>query len=244
MAKVRAAILAAGRGVRMGGQHPKTLLPLGDGEPMLKYILDSLKEAGVEDLMVVTGFKPSLVQDFVTENWGEATFVFNARWASWGNFHSVRVAVDQSPGFDLMIVNSDIVVHPDVIRRAAAKDGELILAVQRRQRMDQEDMRVHLDKDRVLGVSKNLSMARSHGEYCGVSMLRGRAQRLYADIATKWEWQANTNGYYEDIYNAMAGSVNARASEVAAGEYAEVDTPEDVAAALKVIERHHTPAPA
>lgn len=229
----------------MGGQHPKTLLPLGDGEPMLKYILDGLKEAGVDDLLVVTGFMPGEVQGFVTENWGEATFVHNARYASWGNFHTVRLALDQSPGYDLMIVNSDIVVHPAVFRRVMKKDGELVLAVQRRQRLDMEDMRVQLDKDKVLGVSKQLSRARGHGEYCGVSMLRGRAHRLYGDVATEWEWQAHTKGYYEDVYHSMiARGIDARASEVAAGEYAEVDNPEDVAAALKVVERHHSPAPA
>lgn len=242
MAKVRAAVLAAGRGVRMGGEHPKTLLPLEGGDPMLTHILAALKTAGVEDLFVVTGFMPGEVQDHVADKWGEATFIHNARYASWGNFHSVRLAVDQSPGMDLLVVNSDIIVSPDVIRRAVAKQGELVLAVQRRQRLDMEDMRVQLDKDKVLGVSKKLKMGRSHGEYCGVSLLRGRAHRLYADIATRWEWRADTEGYYEDVYNEMAKHLDARASEVAAGEYAEVDTPEDVPGAVAVVERHFTTA--
>lgn len=245
MAKVRAAILAAGRGVRMGGQRPKTLLPLGDKDPILKYTLDGLKQAGVEDLLVVTGFGAPEVEEFVGENWdGEPTYVLNPRYASWGNFHSVRVAIDQSPGFDLMVVNCDIVVHPDVYKRVIDREGELVLAVQRKQRLDEEDMRVHLEKSKVLGVSKKLSRARGHGEYCGVSMLRGKAHRMYADIATELQWRGETSGYYEDVYHVMAGRLDARAADVAAGEYAEVDTPEDVNAALKVVERHLTPASA
>ncbi len=244
MAKVRAAILAAGRGVRMGGERPKTLLDLDGRGSMLGHILTGLRDAGVEDLMVITGFKPAEVQDFVSQNWGEATYVLNARYASWGNFHSVRIAVDQSPGFDLMIVNSDIVVSPSVFKRVIDKEGDLILAVQRKQRLDQEDMRVQLNGDRVLALGKELKMARSHGEYCGVSMLRHQAQRLYADVATDWEWRSNTHGYYEDVYNQITGTLDARASEVAAGEYAEVDTPEDVASAVKVIERHLSAATA
>ena len=94
MANVRACVLAAGRGVRMGGAQPKTLIPLGEHEPMLHYILRGLKQAGIEDLMVVTGFQPEKIQSYVEQNWGEATYVFNARYASWGNFHSVRVALD------------------------------------------------------------------------------------------------------------------------------------------------------
>ncbi len=243
MARVRAAILAAGRGVRMGGQHPKTLLPLDPEGAMLKYLLEGLKRARIDDLLVVTGFMAHEIQEYVTENWGEAKFVHNARYASWGNFHSVRMAIEQSPGLDLLVVNSDIVINPEVYTRVIAKEGDLVLAVQRRQRLDQEDMRVHLDKDNVLGLGKELKMARSHGEYCGVSMLRGIAHRAYTDVATNWEWPGTIHGYYEDIYNAMVGRIKARSAEVAAGDYAEVDTPTDAAGAVKVIQRHFAPAP-
>lgn len=224
----------------MGGDTPKTLKPVGGKGPLLQYLIDGLKQAEVEDLLVVTGHRSKEVETYVTERWGSdnLTFVRNMRYASWGNFHSVRVAVDQSPGFDLMVVNSDIVTHPEVYRRVTETAGDLVLAVQKRERLDMEDMRVHLDGNRVLGVSKDLKMARSHGEYTGVSLLRGPAHRVYSDICNQMQWQARTGVYYEDIYNTMAGQVDARAAQVAAGEYAEVDTPEDLPAAERVLERH------
>ncbi|HEY7875548.1 MAG TPA: NTP transferase domain-containing protein, partial [Actinomycetota bacterium] len=40
MAKLRAVVLAAGRGTRMGGGTPKTLLPIDGNEPLLHYILE------------------------------------------------------------------------------------------------------------------------------------------------------------------------------------------------------------
>ena len=241
MARVRAAILAAGRGVRMGGGQPKTLMPVAEGKgPLLQYILEGLEKAGITDLLVVTGHRAEEVESYVTARWGDdnLTFVRNMRFASWGNFHSVRVALDQSPGFELLVVNSDIVVHPDVYRRVVEQRGDLILAVQRKQRLDDEDMRVNLKGNRVLGVSKELSRGKSHGEYTGVSLLRGIAPRIYGDINNEWQWRSKTRGYYEDVYNEMASQVDARAAEVAAGEYAEVDTPEDLAAAVAVIDRH------
>jgi L-glutamine-phosphate cytidylyltransferase len=241
VARVRAAILAAGRGVRMGGGTPKTLIPVSDGRgPLLQYILDGLKKAAIDDLLVVTGHRAEEVETFVTDNWGseDVTFVRNMRYASWGNFHSVRVALDASPASDVLVVNSDIVVHPDVYRRVVDRSGDLVLAVQRKQRLDDEDMRVQLQGTRVLGVSKQLSRGRSHGEYAGVSLVRVSGHRAYGDIANEWEWRAQTKGYYEDVYNAMADRVDVRAADVAAGEYAEVDTPEDLEAATTVIERH------
>lgn len=238
MANVRAVVLAAGRGVRMGGAQPKTLIPLGEHEPILHYILSGLKRAGVEDLMVVTGFQPDKIQASVTERWGEATYVFNARYASWGNFHSVRVALDQSPGVDTMFVNSDVVVHPNVFERVMSTRGDLVLAVQQRYDLDEEDMRVRLDRDRVLAIGKDLPKRLSQGEFAGVSLLRPLAASVYSDVASALEWDARTGLYYEDVYGVMLDRIEARFAPVNAGEYAEVDAPDDMRAASAVIERN------
>lgn len=239
MAKLRATILAAGRGTRMKDKRSKTLIPVAQGEPLLHYILTGLHRAGIEDLLVVTGYAASDIEAFTIERWpGEAKFVFNARWASWGNFHTARLAVDQSPGFDLMIVNSDVVVPPDVYRRVADTAGELVLAVQRRPRLDEEDMRVELKGDRVRQIGKHVKMPLSHGEFAGISLLRPEAARRYADVATDLEWRAQTSGYYEDVYAAMLETVDCRAAFVRQDEYAEVDLPEDMTAAMAVVDTH------
>lgn len=240
MAKLRAAILAAGRGVRMGGVRSKALIEVPGHQALLYYAIHGLKKAGVHDLLVVTGWQADAVQEYIAEHWGSegAAFVRNARYASWGNFHSVRLAADQSPGFDLMVVNCDIVVHPDVFDRVARTPGDLVLAVERRYGLDEEDMRVRVDDGRVRAIGKDLPTRLSQGEYCGVSLLRDRAQQLYRAIATDTEWRRHSNLYYEDVYALMLDRVDARAAEVKAGEYAEVDLPDEMAAAAAVIDRH------
>jgi L-glutamine-phosphate cytidylyltransferase len=242
VAKLRAAVLAAGRGVRMGGTKPKAIMTLGDHEPLLYFILNGLKRAGVDDLIVVTGFMPQAVTSFVTERWGDegVTFVRNTRYASWGNFHSARMALDQSPGFELMIVNCDIAVHPDVFTRVMKAPGDLVLAVEERYGLEPEDMRVRLQNRRVADIGKDLEMQFSAGEFCGVSLIREKAHTAYRDVATAVEWERTSNIYYEDVYKRMLAQVDARAAEVRPGEYAEVDTPEDVKAAIEVIERHRS----
>lgn len=239
MARVRAAILAAGRGIRMGGETPKTLIPVGNGYPLLYYILQGLKAAGVESAVVVTGFEPSRIHEYIAEHGTglDVTYVFNARYASWGNFHSVRMALDQSPGHDLLVVNSDVVVNPDLYRRVATGAGDLVLAVEERYRLDDEDMKVELDGRRVVAIGKRHPARRSHGEFVGVSLLKRPAGRLYGDVCNAWQWRGTTSGYYEDVYAEMLERVDARAVRVEQGEYAEVDLPEDMSAAARVVER-------
>jgi choline kinase len=223
----------------MGGKGPKTLIPIGGGEPMLHYILEGLKIAGIDDLLVVTGFGSTEIQNYVGDQWaGEATYVFNARWASWGNFHSVRVALDQSPGLDLLVVNSDVVVPPDVYSRVTGIAADLVLAVQRRRDLDEEDMRVEVHGDEVRQIGKGISMARSHGEFAGISLVRPGAARAYLDAATDIEWHGDTHIYYEDVYARMIGTIETRAAFLRGDEYAEVDSPEDVEAARDVVTRH------
>ena len=240
VAKLRAAILAAGRGVRMGGTDPKSVLALGDHKAPLHYIVNGLRKAGVTDVLVVTGWRPQVVQEYVTSRADGLTtaFIRNARFASWGNFHSVRLAVDQSPGRDLLVVNSDVITIPEIYDRVLETAGDLVLAVEQREHLDVEDMRVRLHGDRVHTIGKWVDMAQSHGEFCGVSLMRPRAARLYAELASQLEWRAETSLYYEDIYEAILDRIDARAAFVAKGEYAEVDRPEDVDAAVRVIEDH------
>ena len=241
MAGVRAAILAAGRGIRMGGGTPKTLVDLDGHEPMLYYILEGLRTSGITDVLIVTGHRAGDIQNYVSEHAEglSVAFVQNARYASWGNFHSVRVALDQSPGHDVLVVNSDVIVQPEVYKRVTTTHGDLVLAVEKRLVLDDEDMRVRLDGDRVLAIGKGLKRAFGHGEYDGVSLLRPDAARSYLDIATGLEWAGDIDLYYEDVYGLMMGTLDVRAAFVEAGEYAEVDTPDDIPGAVAVIERHH-----
>lgn len=240
MANTKAVLLAAGRGIRMGGDQPKTLTPVGGNETLLHYILSGLRGEGIDDLLVVTGHGHERLEEAVTKEWGaeNIAFIFNARYASWGNFHSVRLAIDQSPGANLLLVNSDVIVVPDVYRRVTAAQGDLILAVQRGVRLEPEDMRVELQQHRVVAIGKDLKMVKSHGEYAGVSLLRPRAARLYAEICTDLEWRALTARYYEDIYANMLSRIVARAAFVSPGEYAEIDEPKDVPGAGAVMQAH------
>jgi choline kinase len=224
----------------MGGRTPKTLIPVGDHEPLLHYILAGLRVAGVQDLLVVTGWRPGDVVDYVSERWDEAklTFVRNARYSSWGNFHSLRLAIDQSPGYRILAVNSDIVVAPEVFSRVVATAGDLVLAVQRRDDLEQEDMRVQIQGDRVVAIGKGLRMDHSHGEFTGVSMLSPRTAGAYAELSSALEWGGGTSVYYEDLYARILGSLYARWAPVEADEYAEVDEPPNLDDAAKVIEGH------
>jgi choline kinase len=238
MSQAIAVILAAGRGVRMGGRTPKTLIPMGEHEPLLHYILRGLAAAEIAEVTIVTGFKPEEIETYVAthDDHFDVGFVFNQRWADAGNYHSLRVGLEANAGRDVVVVNCDVVVHPNVYRRVASAPGDLALALQRRDDLDEEDMRVGLADGRIDAISKSLSLERSVGEYAGVSLVAPTAALRYVAHCDELEALGNTSGYYEDVYDFILDSVAATPAEVGPGEYAEVDEPGDVDDALAVID--------
>ena len=59
-----AIILAGGEGKRMKSDKPKTLSPVL-GKPMLLWVISALKNAGIDDICVVKGFKKECVEEFL-----------------------------------------------------------------------------------------------------------------------------------------------------------------------------------
>ncbi|MFM7035861.1 MAG: NTP transferase domain-containing protein [Planctomycetia bacterium] len=56
-----AVILAAGKGTRMGSHIPKVLHE-AQGKPLVRWVLDALEAAGIDDRIVVIGYRGELVE--------------------------------------------------------------------------------------------------------------------------------------------------------------------------------------
>lgn len=61
---IKAVVLAAGRGTRLQSQSPKVLHKVFD-KPILAWVLDSLAEVTVDEIIVVCGHKADEIQDFL-----------------------------------------------------------------------------------------------------------------------------------------------------------------------------------
>jgi bifunctional UDP-N-acetylglucosamine pyrophosphorylase/glucosamine-1-phosphate N-acetyltransferase len=83
-----AVILAAGQGTRMKSSRPKVLHEIL-GRPMIAYLLDTLREAGIDDIVVVVGHQAGAVQDAL-KDYG-VRFVIQE--PQLGTGHAVQVAM-------------------------------------------------------------------------------------------------------------------------------------------------------
>ncbi|MBR2715306.1 MAG: NTP transferase domain-containing protein [Ruminococcus sp.] len=86
-----AVILAGGEGKRMKSNKPK---PMSEvlGKPMLQWVIDSVRAAGVENICVVKGYKKECIEEYVATLPYKVDTVYQAERLGTG--HAVMMAKD------------------------------------------------------------------------------------------------------------------------------------------------------
>ena len=111
--EVKAIILAAGEGTRLRPftfNRPKCLVEFA-GIPLLAHQVDVLKEVGISDINVVTGYLANEVEDL-----GYKT-IYNADYMSTNMVESLMCAVDLLNGeSDVLIIYGDIIYEAEIVR--------------------------------------------------------------------------------------------------------------------------------
>jgi len=95
-----AIVMAAGKGTRMKSELPKVLCQ-ANGRPLVSYVLDSLKKAGVGEMVVVVGYKSELVE---SELDGDKTIKFAYQTEQLGTGHAVMMCREQLASHDGPVV--------------------------------------------------------------------------------------------------------------------------------------------
>ena len=101
-----AIILAAGKGTRMGGDLPKVLHEVA-GRPMICWVVDACKRAGVGTIVVVVGYKAQEVRQALAD---EPTCVFVEQTEQLGTGHAARMA---QPVFEQQSIEDTFVLAGD-----------------------------------------------------------------------------------------------------------------------------------
>lgn len=102
-----AIILAGGKGTRMKSEEPKVMCQV-IFEPMVKYVVDAVQKAGVEDICVITGYKHEIVEEYLARLDGSIKTALQS--PQLGTGHAVMQARDFIIGHindEILILNGD-----------------------------------------------------------------------------------------------------------------------------------------
>jgi choline kinase len=213
--------------------RPKCLLDVG-GETILARAVRLLISAGVRELVIATGYRQEDVRAALSECSAAVTFCHNADFASTQNAVSLHYCARAVAGRAFFKLDGDVLFDRTVLQRLGADKAPLSVAVERRNDLGEEEMKVVAEGDEIRAFGKQLDPRGSAGESIGIEKLEGDAgvglfRALERAIAA-----GRTDLYYEDIYSELiAAGMSAHAVDVTDLPWIEVDTADDLARARR-----------
>ena len=164
-------LLAAGMAKRLRpltDTKPKCLLKVGE-RTLLERTVDAMRQAGIQEFLVVTGYRGEMIRDFLRE-YSSFTFLDNTDYEHNNNIYSLWMACQKVRGCDFLLMDSDILCDPAAVVRIA-QEPTAALAVNRHE-LGEEEMKVVVDaENRITEISKTCRPEDAIGESVGIEKI-------------------------------------------------------------------------
>ena len=241
-----AMLLAAGVGSRLRpltDARPKCLVPV-NGESFLHRAVRVIGARGIERFIIVTGYKREAVHAALEGLAVDLRFVHSDAYDRTQNSVSMALGARAlGPGEACIKLDADVLFVPEVIDalcarvRAAHAQGTRpvgAVAVDAKQALGAEEMKLEVDSDRAVRFGKGLDPARCAGESIGIELFDAPAIALVREALERAMRQGRTDLYYEDVYNDVLATLCMHPVPVGSGAWTEVDDLADLARAERM----------
>ncbi len=257
----KAIVIAAGRGRRLGPhteEIPKCLVEVG-GRPILGWVADAFAAAGIEELVVIRGYRGDVLEVGARALWPRIRFVDNVEWET--NNILLSLACARAELDDACLVTySDIIFTPAVAVACASSPADLALVIDTAFRdiyvgrtehpLDEGEVSDLDDAGRVRRVGKRaLPPGDAFGEFIGLAKLSqdgagwcGEAiDALTAQYAGRDDQPFQRaarfrNAYLTDLFQHLIDGGRAAMPVAIAGHWREIDTGQDLDRARVLVE--------
>ena len=254
-------VIAAGRGKRLGPhteERPKCLVDVG-GRSILDWQLRALRAAGVEDVVMIRGYRAEELTAGARALHPGARFVDNPAWERNNILLSLAYALDELDG-PTYLTYSDIVFTPAVARALADAPGDAALVIDRAFRDIYVGRTEHpLEEGEVSDLDaagnvrrvgkKSLPPDEAFGEFIGLMKVSADGARWLRDaiVAAQARYAGREdapymraarfqNAYLTDVLQELIDAGRPFVPVAIDGQWREIDTGQDLERAQKLLE--------
>ena len=240
---MKAIILSAGQGSRLGhltADRPKCLIDFG-GRSLLDRQLDALAHNGIDEAVVVTGFRDEQVEAAIARRAGgpRVRTVYNPFYKVADNLGSLFIARSELSG-ECLVWNGDTLVSETLMARVIAnRRPGICVTIDRKDSYDADDMKVVVDREgRLHAIGKRLPMRNVNAESIGLLAFReGGAETFREAIESAIRAPEGTTIWYLRVIHHIARKRDVWTLDISGDEWGEVDFPEDVERARQLVAR-------
>jgi len=218
---------------------PKCLVPV-DGVPLVDRMIDHLAAAGIDEVIVVTGFLTDVLEAHLRASdrplAKAAKVVFNDRYHDWGNFYSLLVARDAIAGDSFIKLDADVLLDAGILPALLAADGPAVLTIDKRDDLGEEEMKARVnDAGRIVELNKGMDPTTAIGESIGVERIDAEIASDVFDALQEMIEAGETDDYYERAYQRMMDrGVDFGHADITAANWYEIDNHEDLERAHEI----------
>ena len=233
-------------------ERPKCLLKVGE-RTLLQRTVDALIAAGINEFVVVTGYRANMIRDFLTDHYltpqtnllppssfllPRITFHFidNEDYAHNNNIFSLWLTRPYTDGRDFLLMDSDILCDPAAIVEVMNAEGSA-LALNRHE-LGEEEMKIVADAHgRIIEISKTCSPTEAAGESVGIEkMTAAYSTALFRELQQMIEDEGLIDIFYERAFERLIPQGHTfRIVDTTRFFSIELDTPEDFENAQRLI---------
>jgi len=235
---MKAIILAAGvsrRLLPLTAMTPKCLIDI-NGKTLLDHQLSIIKSFGINDLVIVVGYKKELIIEAVESYWTEmdVTFIENTVYDNTNTLHSLWLAKDHLLD-DFLYFNADVLCHRDVVGRLLNSSHLSCLAIDLK-KCGEEEVKVLLDKNgRIVSIGKNIDAIEAAGEFIGIGKHSLSGNKRFVEVLEREVKNGNSNMFFEFALNDILERHDFRMVDVSDLPCIEIDFLEDLKEARNFI---------
>ena len=202
---MRAVILAAGLGWRLGGgedQLPKCLLEF-EGRSLLHRHLDALRTVGITQVSVGVGYRADAIeQELARAGAGmRVDVVFNADFRQ-GNVVTLHtLGAPMTAGDDVILMDADVLYHTDILVRLATSEHHNCFLLDRDFEAGDEPVKLCVSTKRIVEFSKQIAAGIAYhtvGESVGFFKVSATMASRLAQRAAEYVQQGRRDAFYED----------------------------------------------
>ncbi|MBL7033599.1 MAG: phosphocholine cytidylyltransferase family protein [Candidatus Delongbacteria bacterium] len=226
---MKAVILAAGIGSRLGKTIPKCLTPVLGDTTILGIQVEILRACGIDEIVVVVGFKKELVM----EQQPDLLYLYNPMYHISNTARSLELALSAIQADDLIWLNGDVVFESGVVD-AVVQSGGNAVAVDKKSCGEEEVKYSLTPTGFVAEISKQVTPAT--GEAVGVNKITQASFSGFLDCLKI----AGDHDYFEKaMETAINRGIEFRPVDISDFNCVEIDDGADLAQARKLIENDH-----
>jgi len=255
--KMRAIILAAGSGSRLG-QHtldiPKALVDI-NGKSILERQISLLKKQGVDEISVVTGYKK---EKHVLSN---VEYFFNPRYSETEQLASLMV-VRKKICDDVLVIFGDIIFDSDILQQVLAANDDITIPIDLDWEKSYEERtdnpkdaadKVFINKKKIIQISaKEIPLEQKNievGEFLGIIKLSTTTSKIlvkkYEELEKSHSGKFHDAVSFEkaklvDILQELIDSKIEITPLAISGKWCEIDTPKDLERARRIFKNDDT----